>query len=114
MRSITQQTSVNPGKSIFTCPASKTNQLVYRKKYKLDVKVRARVLTTVPDSTSQKFILLGQVSRHDAKGNNGRYVVIHLDFANTRSRKCTEDDFDKWYARSNTNEKCLMGHRVCY
>ncbi|KAK7677437.1 vacuolar protein sorting/targeting protein PEP1 [Cerrena zonata] len=84
------------------------------RKYNLDVKVRARVLTTVPDSTSQKFILLGQVSKKDAKGNKGRYVVIHLDFANTRSRKCTDDDFDKWYARTSTNEECLMGHKQWY
>ena len=100
------------GTSTSTSPSSYPTKPKYRKKYKLDVKVRARVLTTVPDSTSQKFILLGQVSKKDAKGNTGRYVVIHLDFANTRSRQCGEDDFEKWYARTSTNEECLMGHKV--
>ncbi|CAL1713879.1 unnamed protein product [Somion occarium] len=84
------------------------------KKYKLGLKVRARVLTTVPDSTSQKFVLLGQISKKDAKGNDGRCVVIHLDFAKTRQRQCTEDDMERWYARSATNEECLMGHKQWY
>ncbi len=85
---------------------------VYRSTYKLGVRVRARILTTVPDSTSQKFMLVGQVSRSDSKGNDGRYVVVFLDFAKTRSRKCGEADFETWYARSSTNDECLMGHKV--
>lgn len=70
------------------------------------------MLTTIPDSTSQKFILIGQVSKHDADGNDGRYVVVFLDFFETRTRKCEESDFEKWYARTATNEECLMGHKV--
>ncbi|KAL4245130.1 Vacuolar protein sorting/targeting protein 10 [Abortiporus biennis] len=81
--------------------------------YKLDVKVRTRVLTTVPDSTSQKFVLLGQVGRKDTKADR-RYVVIFLDFAKTRKRKCGKDDFERWWARSVTNEQCLMGHKQWY
>ncbi|KAI0071571.1 Oligoxyloglucan reducing end-specific cellobiohydrolase [Panus rudis PR-1116 ss-1] len=84
------------------------------KTYKLSAKVRARILTTVPDSTSQKFLIVGQVSKKDAKGSDGRYVTVFLDFANTRTRKCTDDDFEKWYARSKTSEDCLMGHKQWY
>ncbi|TCD61550.1 vacuolar protein sorting/targeting protein PEP1 [Steccherinum ochraceum] len=82
--------------------------------YNLNIKVRAKVLTTIPDSTSQKFVMVGQVSKHDAEGNDGRYVVVFLDFANTRNRKCGESDFEKWYARTATNEECLMGHKQWY
>ncbi|KAI0030630.1 Oligoxyloglucan reducing end-specific cellobiohydrolase [Vararia minispora EC-137] len=73
--------------------------------------VRARALTTVPDSTSQKFMLVAQVGRSDADG--GRYVVVHLDFSPTRTRKCEDDDMEKWYARAKGKE-CLMGHRQWY
>jgi hypothetical protein len=47
----------------------------------------------LPDSTSQKFLLLGQVAKRDRK-DWGRIVVVHLDFTQTRRRKCGNDDFD--------------------
>lgn len=72
--------------------------------------MRARILTTVSDSTSQKFMLVGQVSREDVPGR-GRWALVYLDFAPVRSRKCGDNDFERWYARSRTHE-CLMGHRV--
>lgn len=81
------------------------------KEYDLGLRLRARALTTVADSTSQKFLLIGQVSRKDQKGDIGRFVVVHLDFSATRTRKCTEKDFESWYARP-TNSQCLMGHKV--
>ncbi|KAJ7113669.1 vacuolar protein sorting/targeting protein 10 [Mycena crocata] len=83
------------------------------KTYDFGVKLRARALTTLPDSTSQKFILLGQVARKDQSKEIGRYVVVHLDFAMTRKRKCTDNDFENWYARSAKSE-CLMGHKQWY
>ncbi|KAF8825213.1 hypothetical protein HHX47_DHR7000487 [Lentinula edodes] len=65
------------------------------KSYNLGLKLRARALSTVPDSTSQKFILVGQVSRKDENYNQyGRYVVVFLDFAGIRNRKCEKDDFE--------------------
>lgn len=86
---------------------------IHRKSYNLGLKLRARALSTVPDSTSQKFILVGQVSRKDENYNQyGRYVVVFLDFAGIRNRKCEKDDFENWYARSGKSE-CLMGHKVC-
>jgi hypothetical protein len=82
-----------------------------RKKYDFGVKLRARALLTIPDSTSQKFLLLGQTSRKDQVGD-GRSVIVYLDFAPTRQRQCIDDDFDKWYARTAKGKECLMGHRV--
>jgi hypothetical protein len=67
---------------------------------------------TLPDSTSQKFVLLGQVGRHDQTKDIGSVVTVFLDFSKTRTRKCGENDFEKWYARPAKTE-CLMGHKVC-
>lgn len=74
---------------------------------------RARALTTVPDSTSQKFMLIGQLARKDQTGD-GRYVVVFLDFAKMRPRQCMDADFEKWYARRGDGQEheCLMGHKV--
>lgn len=77
----------------------------------MGVKLRARALITLPDSTSQKFLLLGQVSKQDAKYNDGSAAVVFLDFSKTRGRKCQDSDFEKWYARPHESE-CLMGHKV--
>lgn len=78
----------------------------------LGVNVRARGLSTVQDSTSQKFLLLGQLSRHDSTSEGG-IAAIFLDFAPMGRRKCVATDFEKWYARTMRNKECLMGHRVC-
>lgn len=78
----------------------------------IGIKVRALVLTTIPDSTSQKFLLLGQTLRGDANG--GRFVTVFLDFAGAQPRKCTDDDFERWYARSTSDSECLMGHKQWY
>ncbi|KAG6810837.1 hypothetical protein H0H92_010132 [Tricholoma furcatifolium] len=83
------------------------------KSYDLGVKLLARGLMTLPDSTSQKFLLLGQVARRDQTNDIGRVVIVFLDFAQTRPRKCTDDDFERWYARSGQTE-CLMGHKQWY
>ena len=73
--------------------------------------MRARILTTVSDSTSQKFILIGQLDKREQK-DDGRFATVFLDFANTRSRQCGDDDFEDWYARTARGKECLMGHRV--
>ncbi|KAJ6550404.1 vacuolar protein sorting/targeting protein 10 [Mycena vulgaris] len=46
---------------------------------------------------SQKFIMLGQVARKDQSIEIGPHVV-----------KCTEDDFESWYARTPGSD-CIMG-----
>ncbi|KAF7317890.1 Sortilin [Mycena kentingensis (nom. inval.)] len=82
-------------------------------KYKLDIKLRARALVTLPDSTSQKFLLLGQVARKDQTGDIGRFVIVHLNFEGTRKNKCGDNDFEKWYVQS-AKSQCLMGHKQWY
>ncbi|KAH8103631.1 hypothetical protein DFH11DRAFT_1749978 [Phellopilus nigrolimitatus] len=78
---------------------TKLTESASRKSLKLQYRIRARALTTVPDSMLQKFMLVGQLARKD-QTDSGRFVVIFLDFASTRSRQCTDSDFEKWYARS--------------
>jgi Sortilin, neurotensin receptor 3, C-terminal len=85
--------------------------LLRRRKYDLSVKVRARLLTTIPDSTSQKFVLIGSLARKDAKPE-GKHVVVFLDFARMRDRQCQDGDFEKWYARGKGGHECIMGHKV--
>ncbi|KAL0567823.1 vacuolar protein sorting/targeting protein PEP1 [Marasmius crinis-equi] len=81
--------------------------------YRMGVTLRARGLTTLPDSTSQKFLLVGQIARQDEHRKLGRYAVVFIDFYETRKRKCGESDFEKWEARPRDKE-CLMGHKQSY
>ncbi len=87
--------------------------IIYRKTYNFGVRLAARGLVTLPDSTSQKFLLLGLVSKRDQKPDVGAIVVIYLDFSKTRGKKCTDSDYEKWYARPH-NSECLIGHKVCH
>ena len=84
---------------------------MYRKDYSYGIRLRARILTTVGDSTSQKFLLIGQIGRNDQVEGQGRYAAVFLDFATLDRRKCGDSDFEDWIARSSTHE-CLMGHKV--
>ncbi|KAH0608049.1 uncharacterized protein H6S33_002101 [Morchella sextelata] len=79
---------------------------------KLDEKVRARLLTTTPDSTSLFFTLIG--TNRDRKT-----IAFSIDFSNVFDRKCKSDksdkndDLEKWYARLDEDGEpdCLMGHK---
>lgn len=82
------------------------------KELDIGVSLRAIVLTTIPDSTSQKFLLIGATSRSDSDG--GRYASVFLDFAEVQSRQCKDGDFERWYARSGPDTECLMGHKQWY
>ncbi|KZP04862.1 Oligoxyloglucan reducing end-specific cellobiohydrolase [Athelia psychrophila] len=84
------------------------------KSYKFGIRMRSRLLMTLPDSTSQKFILLGQIARKDQKDGQGRYAIVFLDFANTRGRQCEEKDFERWNARASKDKTCIMGHKQWY
>ncbi|GAA5905768.1 hypothetical protein JCM6882_000453 [Rhodosporidiobolus microsporus] len=83
--------------------------------FDLGVTLRARLLTTVPDSTSLSFVLLGTLTHKSKdKGSKGeRHVVVHMDFESLGKRKCGEGDMEKWYARKKEGEgaDCLMGHK---
>ncbi|KAJ9111054.1 hypothetical protein QFC19_001252 [Naganishia cerealis] len=97
----------------------------------LGVTLRALLLTTVPDSTSQKFLLLGTLARGDAVAveglaeepqveGTGRHAIVFLDFAPLQQRKCKESDFEQWYVRApatddnNTGRECVLGHKQWY
>ncbi|CAI2174094.1 5724_t:CDS:10 [Funneliformis geosporum] len=82
-------------------------------------KIRARLLTTDPDSTTTKFLLLGSiVNDHDAPnngGSNNQYYMFHLDFSNLFDRNCNDNDFETWVARNlETGPDCLMGKKSSY
>ncbi|KAH8994731.1 Oligoxyloglucan reducing end-specific cellobiohydrolase [Lactarius hatsudake] len=83
------------------------------KTLQLGVHIRARALSTLQDSASQKFLLLGQLSRQDAT-DEGRVASIFIDFAPMGRRKCGDDDFERWYARTAKNKRCLMGLKQWY
>ncbi|KAH8982691.1 Oligoxyloglucan reducing end-specific cellobiohydrolase [Lactarius akahatsu] len=76
------------------------------KTLQLGVHIRARALSTVQDSTSQKFLLLGQLSRRDAT-DEGRVASIFIRF-------CAYGQAQRWYAHTAKNKGCLMGHKQWY
>ncbi|KZF23780.1 vacuolar protein sorting protein [Xylona heveae TC161] len=78
----------------------------------LDEKVRAMQLSTTPDSTSLKFVLIAD----KGTGSKVEHEIISLDFEGLHERKCGEKDFEKWYARLDEEGKpdCLMGHKEYY
>ncbi|KAF8523369.1 Oligoxyloglucan reducing end-specific cellobiohydrolase [Hysterangium stoloniferum] len=80
----------------------------------IGVKIRARVLTTIPDSTSQKFLLIGTLHKNDVGSDKRQHASVFLDFAPLRKEKCREDQFERWYARSAKGKECVMGHKQWY
>ncbi|KAL2005236.1 hypothetical protein VTN00DRAFT_2446 [Thermoascus crustaceus] len=79
---------------------------------KLEHKISPKLLTTTPDSTSLKFLLVGS-----AEGKfEGQYIIYAIDFSGLHERKCKDDDFEKWPARLNEKGEpdCLMGHKQFY
>ncbi|KAH9873953.1 vacuolar protein sorting/targeting protein PEP1 [Plenodomus lingam] len=83
------------------------------KKIKLDYKIRARELTTLPDATSLKFMMYASRKK---EGGGREHVIIHLDFADMLP-KCEDKDFDdKWSVRQETDGKpsCVMGHKQLF
>ncbi|OJD23332.1 vacuolar protein sorting/targeting protein 10 [Blastomyces percursus] len=77
-----------------------------------DVKIRAKILTTMPDSTSLKFVLVGSAKAD----SNLEHYVIAIDFAEMEERTCGDRDFENWPARLNEKKEpdCLMGHKQFY
>ena len=78
----------------------------------LGEKVRARLLTTSPDSTSLKFLLVG--TKEDEV--QPEHFVFSIDFDGLHERKCKDGDFERWWARVDKDGKpsCLMGHKQYY
>lgn len=83
------------------------------KKFDFGVTLRAKLLTTVPDSTSQKFLLLGTLTRKSKGTGSERHIIVQVDFDSLDKRKCKDSDFERWYARTiDGKPDCLMGHKV--
>ena len=88
---------------------------IHRQKIDFGVKIRAKLLTTIPDSTSLRFLLLGTISRKNEENDSGsRHIIVYIDFEPLGKRQCVENqDFEKWYARKiGGDPDCLMGHKV--
>ena len=75
-------------------------------------KVRPIILTTTPDSTSLKFVMIAT----KGGGQKMEYYIYSVDFEGLHERKCGDKDFDKWYARKDEDGKasCIMGHKQYY
>jgi hypothetical protein len=80
----------------------------WEKPIELKEAIKPMYLTTTPDATSLKFMLVGAT----AKG----VVVYSIDFDGLHERKCTDDDIKPWIARKNEKGEadCLMGHKQIY
>lgn len=79
---------------------------------KFDKPVNAKILTTTPDSTSLKFLLLGTTG----SGSKTEYSIIAIDFNGLHERDCEKNDFEEWDARIDEDGQpsCIMGHKQMY
>lgn len=82
-------------------------------KLDIGIKMRIVVLTTIPDSTSQKFLAIGQIARGEDT-SDGRFASVFLDFADLQTRQCKDSDFEKWYMQRDDKNACIMGHKQWY
>ncbi|KAH8840921.1 vacuolar protein sorting/targeting protein PEP1 [Pyricularia oryzae] len=75
-----------------------------------DLKVKPIILTTTQDSTSLKFILIGE-----GKGRD-EFHIVAIDFSSMHEATCKDSDMEDWYARVDDKGKatCLMGHTQKY
>jgi photosystem II stability/assembly factor-like uncharacterized protein len=104
---------LDQGSILVAMAEKKTDEVSYSldhgrtwKTAELPEKVEVHEITTIPDSTSLKVLLIAQ------KGGEDWYTFT-LDFDDLHERKCGDDDFEKWYARVDDEGKpsCLMGHK---
>lgn len=73
-----------------------------------DDNFKPQLLTTVPDSTGLKFLLLAVAGR----GSDLTHLTFSIDFGTMAKDKCRDRDFEIWHARADEDGKatCLMGH----
>lgn len=81
-------------------------------KLPLPMPIEPVVLTTAPDGTALKILLMGSRPRGTASLKE-RHVAIFLDFAGLSKRKCAASDFEKFYP-ATPHSSCLFGHRQWY
>ena len=79
---------------------------------KLEDKVRAKILTTTPDSTSLKFFLMVTMGG----GEDIEHWAMSIDFEELHEGKCKDSDFEQWSARVDEEGKptCVMGNEQWY
>lgn len=70
--------------------------------------IKPDLLTTTLDTTSLKFLLLGE--------NKGIYYMIAIDFEELGKKTCEDTDMEDWHARVDSDGKptCIMGHKQTY
>lgn len=68
------------------------------------------VLTSVPDGTALKILLLGG---RRAKTAHERYASVFIDFAVLSKRKCAQADFERFYP-ATPHGSCVFGRRQWY
>ncbi|PPJ59650.1 hypothetical protein CBER1_01185 [Cercospora berteroae] len=75
----------------------------------LEDKFRPLGLTTTPDSTSLKFLMIAMKNVDSKK----EHFIYALDFNGLHETKCSGGDFEKWPARKDKDGKasCIMGHK---
>lgn len=73
-----------------------------------DLSIKPDILTTTQDSTSLKFLLLGE--------KKGAYHMIAINFDGLNERTCGDEDMEDWHARVDKDGKptCIMGHKQTY
>ncbi|OAQ91967.1 vacuolar protein sorting/targeting protein 10 [Purpureocillium lilacinum] len=73
-----------------------------------DLAFKPDLLTTTQDSTSLKFILLGE--------KKGTYHMVAINFDGLHERTCGDDDMEDWHARVDDDGKptCIMGHKQTF
>lgn len=83
-----------------------TNQGKTWNQVSLDETIRAKLLTTTPDSTTFKFIVSGQLS-------NGGFKTYSLNFDGLYANKCGNGDFIDWYVKGvgSIEPICIDGYK---
>ncbi|KAM5355941.1 hypothetical protein ACJ41O_002587 [Fusarium nematophilum] len=73
-----------------------------------DLKIKPALLTTTQDSTSLKFLLIGEKDR--------TFHMIVLDFEGLEKPTCEDKDMEPWNARVDDkgNPTCIMGQKQTY
>lgn len=78
-----------------------------------NLKLQPWILTTTPDSSSLKFMLIG---RSPAGRGVEQWHMVSIDFDGLHESTCRAGDMEDWFARVNDDGQpsCLMGHVQMY
>lgn len=79
----------------------------------LPAPVEPVALTTAPDGTALKVLLVGSQKRGTTDPSK-RHMTVFVDFAKLSKRTCKESDFEKFYPSTMAGHQCLFGHKQWY